>query len=63
MPQIQQVAAESQFSKRGYSLRGHENGDLPVDDPPPVEHPSESYRAWRATAIYDLAPFSLPAGR
>jgi len=45
------------------TLRGHEYGDLPVDDPPPAEHPSEQYSAWRATAIFNLAPFSAPPGR
>ena len=39
------------------SVRGNEHGDLPVDDPPPVDHPSEQYSAWRATAIFNLAPF------
>jgi hypothetical protein len=40
--------------------RGQEHGDLPVDDPPPADHPSEQYVAWRPTAIYNLAPFSAP---
>ena len=40
------------------TLRGHEHGELPVDDPPPVEHPSEQYPSWRATAIFDLGPFT-----
>ena len=44
------------------TLRGHEYGDLPVDDPPPADHPSEQYSAWRATAIFNLAPFSAPPG-
>jgi hypothetical protein len=49
-------------SKNGpTSLRGHEQGDLPVDDPPPAEHPSEQYLAWRPSAIYNLSPFSSPA--
>ena len=47
----------------GASLRGHESGDLPVDDPPPADHPSEQYSSWRATAIYTLQPFSAPPGR
>ena len=45
------------------ALRGHEHGDLPVDDLPPSDHPSEQYQAWRATAIYNLAPFSAPGIR
>jgi hypothetical protein len=42
------------------TLRGHEHGDLPVDDPPPVDHPAESYASWRPTAIFDLGPFAAP---
>lgn len=45
------------------ALRGHEQGDLPVNDPPPAEHPAEQYAAWRASAIYTLSPFSAPPGR
>lgn len=45
------------------SLRGHDNGDLPVDDPPPSDHPTEQYSSWRATAIFSLSPFSSPPGR
>jgi hypothetical protein len=45
------------------SLRGHEQGDLPVDDPPPADHPAEQYAAWRASAIFTLTPFSAPPGR
>jgi hypothetical protein len=44
-------------------LRGHEHGDLPVEDPPPADHPSEQYAAWRATAIYNLGPFVAPPMR
>jgi hypothetical protein len=44
-------------------LQGNEHGDLPVDDAPPAEHPSEQYAAWRASAIFTMAPFSAPAGR
>ena len=42
------------------SLRGAEHGDLPIDDPPPMEHPSESYSSWRPTSIFSLAPFTAP---
>ena len=42
---------------------GNEHGDLPVNDPPPVDHPSEQYKAWSATAIFSLTPFSAPPGR
>lgn len=42
---------------------GHDHGDLPVDDPPPMDHPAEQYSSWRATAIFNLAPFSSPPGR
>lgn len=45
------------------TYRGNEQGDLPVNDPPPIEHPSEQYSAWRATAIFSLTPFSAPPGR
>lgn len=45
------------------SLRGHEQGDLPVDDPPPADHPAEQYASWRASAIFTLTPFSAPPGR
>ena len=44
------------------SLRGHEYGDLPVDDPSPVDSPSENYASWRPTAIYSLAPFGTRPG-
>jgi hypothetical protein len=42
------------------SLCGHEQGDLPVDDPPPAEYPSESYASWRPSAIFNLGPFTAP---
>ncbi|HEX6637495.1 MAG TPA: hypothetical protein VF033_07545 [Steroidobacteraceae bacterium] len=45
------------------TLHGNEHGDLPVDDSPPAERPSEQYAAWRATAIFTMAPFSAPPGR
>lgn len=45
------------------SVNDHEPGDLSMDDVPPAERPSEQYSAWRATAIYNLAPFSAPPGR
>ncbi len=50
-------------SQSAQTLRGHEYGDLPVDDPPPADRPSEQYEAWRATAIFSLSPFSAPPGR
>jgi hypothetical protein len=56
MPQIQQLASDNPPAARPYGLRGHEHGDLPVDDPPPSDRPSESYSAWRASAIYDFGP-------
>lgn len=43
--------------------RANEHGDLPVDDPPPAEFPSERYSAWSATSIFNFVPFSSPAGR
>jgi hypothetical protein len=43
--------------------RGTEHGDLPVDDPPPADHPSERYSAWSATSIFNFVPFSSPGGR
>jgi hypothetical protein len=43
--------------------RANEHGDLPVDDPPPAEFPSERYAAWSATSIFNFVPFSSPAGR
>ena len=46
----------------GY-LRGNEQGELPVDDPPPADHPSERYSAWAPTAIFELQPFSSPYSR
>ena len=45
------------------ALQGHEHADLRADDPPPSDLPSEQYLAWRATAIYNLAPFSTPVIR
>jgi hypothetical protein len=43
--------------------RSNEHGDRPVDDPPPADHPSENYSAWRASAIYEFVPFSSPGSR
>jgi hypothetical protein len=34
-----------------------------VDDPPPADHPTEQYVSWRATAIYNLSPFTAPSVR
>ena len=44
------------------SLRGNEHGDLPVDDPPPADSPSETYASWSPTAIFSLAPFGTRPG-
>lgn len=60
MPPIQALTNDYADQPWGRLYRGDEHGDLPVDDPPPVDHPTESYRAWRPSAIYDLAPFSQP---
>ena len=62
MPQVQSSLDVRQSQGAGY-LRGHEQGDLPVDDPPPAEHPSERYSAWKPTAIFELVPFSSPYSR
>jgi hypothetical protein len=61
MPQINS-SLDLQPAAAGY-MRGNEHGDLPVDDPPPAEHPSENYAAWKATAIFELLPFSSPPSR
>jgi hypothetical protein len=58
---IQQLTWEPARPER--VLTGNEHGELPVDDPPPVEHPSERYSAWKSSAIFDLQPFSSPGGR
>ncbi len=50
-------------SQNAPTLRGHEYGEMPVDDPAPADHPSEQYSAWRASAIFSLTPFSSPPGR
>jgi hypothetical protein len=42
--------------------RGYEQGDLPLDDSPPADSPSESYASWRPTAIFSLAPFGTRPG-
>ena len=45
------------------TLLGNEHGEMPVDDPAPMDHPAEQYESWRATAIFSLSPFSAPPGR
>jgi hypothetical protein len=52
MPQIQQLASDNPPAARPYGLRGHEHGDLPVDDPPPSDRPSESYSARKDGAFF-----------
>ena len=44
------------------SLRGNEHGEMPVDDLPPADHPSETYSSWSPTAIFSLAPFGSRPG-
>jgi hypothetical protein len=60
MLQNQQLTRDSRADWRPGTYRGTENGDLPVDDPPPAEHPSERYSAWSATSIFGFVPFSSP---
>ena len=62
MPKLKSSFELHQPSGAGY-LRGNEHGDLPVDDPPPADHPSESYAAWRASAIFEFVPFSAPGNQ
>jgi hypothetical protein len=62
MPQVQ-PSLEIHRSTRAGFVRGNEHGELPVDDPPPADHPSESYSAWKASAIYEFVPFSSPSSR
>jgi hypothetical protein len=63
MPQIQQVTRDRQPIPGGPVYSGNEHGELPVDDPPPADHPSERYAAWSATSIFNFVPFSAPPGR
>ena len=63
MLQIQHVTREPRTIDGGRVYRGNEHGDLPVDDPPPADHPSERYSAWSATSIFNFVPFSSPSGR
>jgi hypothetical protein len=63
MLQIQQVTREPRNIDSGRVYHGNEHGDLPVDDPPPADHPSERYSAWSATSIFNFVPFSSPSGR
>jgi hypothetical protein len=63
MLQIQQVTREPRNLDSGPVYSGNEHGDLPVDDPPPADHPSERYSAWSATSIFTFVPFSSPSGR
>jgi hypothetical protein len=62
MSQIQQLRKERRPSNTRMVHRGNEHGDLPVDDPPPADHPSEHYSAWRPTSIFNFVPFSAPSG-
>jgi hypothetical protein len=62
MPQIQQLRKDLRPSGPRMVHRGNEHGDLPVDDPPPADHPSERYSAWSATSIFNFVPFSAPSG-
>jgi hypothetical protein len=64
MSQIQQLKVEKPLPPVGRAVHGNEHGELPVDDPPPVDHPSEHYAAWRASAIFNgFVPFSSPIGK
>lgn len=63
MQQIQELTDEARRGQGGRLYRGNEHGDLPVDDPPPADHPAEHYDAWRPTSIFSFVPFSSPAGR
>jgi hypothetical protein len=62
MPQVQSNFEVHQDTHAGY-LGGNEQGELPVDDPPPAEHPAERYSAWKATSIFEFQPFSAPPSR
>ena len=58
-----QSSLDVEMSTYAGFLRGNEQGELPVDDPPPADHPSERYSAWAPTAIFELQPFSSPNSR
>jgi hypothetical protein len=62
MAQVQSSFEFLNYTHAGF-LRGNEQGELPVDDPPPADHPSERYSAWAPTAIFELQPFSSPYSR
>lgn len=63
MLQAQQVTRDSRALDSGRVYRGNEPADLPGDDRPPADHPSERYSAWSATSIFTFVPFSSPSGR
>jgi hypothetical protein len=60
---IQQLTRDVRSDWTPATYRGTEHGDLPVDDPPPADHPSERYSAWSATSIFSFVPFSSPGAR
>jgi hypothetical protein len=62
MPKIQPNREIHRPTRAGL-MRGNEHGELPVDDPPPADHPSENYSAWKASAIFEFVPFSAPGSR
>jgi hypothetical protein len=62
MAQVQSDFEVDQSTYAGF-LSGNEQGELPVDDPPPADHPSERYSAWKATSIFEFQPFSAPPSR
>jgi hypothetical protein len=64
MSQIQQLRIEKPHPPGGQMMHGNEHGELPVDDPPPIDHPSERYAAWSPSAVFShFVPFSSPIGK
>jgi len=58
-----QSSLDVEMSTYSGFMRGHEQDEFPVDDPPQADHPSERYSAWAPTAIFELQPFSSPNSR
>ena len=54
-----QLLSTPQDRQTSPTLPGNET-DFRADDRFPSDHPAEQYPAWRATAIYNLAPFYSP---
>jgi hypothetical protein len=69
MPDIHQIELEHESDSGVQVVRGGGHGELPVDDPPPAEHPEENppdsekeVQARETEQAFERAIVRLPAG-